>query len=132
MKKIFIQSNTFISRWTLLPDRKKEFMEIWEPLWRSHIDTMEEITHFVFYGWTRDPNVLLAIESYKSEAQLAELRKTEIFQSTVEKMLNCCSKPMEMELASGIDATDRSVFDLYPQGDSTVHPHGAYFGAIFL
>jgi quinol monooxygenase YgiN len=129
--QIFINSNTFVSRWKIRPDRREEFLSIWEPLWRNHIETMEAITHFVFYGWGRDPNELVAIESYRDEGLLAELRKTDAFQREVGRMLDCCSEPMIMELYSGLDA-DRSVFDLYPKGESQVHPKGAAQGTVFV
>ena len=132
MDKIHIKSNTFVSRFTIKPERRAEFLSIWEPLWRNHIDTMNSITHFVFYGWGRNENELVAIESYKDEDQLAELRKTPVFQELVGKLLDCCSKPMTMELFSGIE-TNREVFERYPQGTSKVHPAGkSGIGTIFL
>jgi quinol monooxygenase YgiN len=130
--KIHIKSNTFVSRFTIKPERRAEFLSIWEPLWRDHIDVMNAITHFVFYGWGRDGNELVAIESYKDEAQLAELRKTPKFQEIVGQLLDCCSKPMTMELFSGLE-TNRAVFDMYPKGPSKVHPAGkSGIGTVFL
>ena len=130
--KIHLKSNTFISRYTIKPERRADFLAIWDPLWRNHIDVMNEITHFVFYGWGRDENELVAIESYNDEGKLAELRKTEQFQQIVAQLLDCCSAPMTMELFSGLE-TDRSVFTAYPRGTSTVHPQGkSGIGTVFL
>ena len=128
---IFTHANIFISRWTVKPEKRAEFLAIFDPLWRNHIETMEQITNFVFYGWGRDPTEMVAIESYKDPSLLAELRKSEMFQAEVRKMLDCCSKPMTMELFGSYDG-DRSVFDDYPAGDSKVHPKGKSFGTLFL
>jgi quinol monooxygenase YgiN len=128
---IFTKSNVFISRWTVDPARREEFNALFDSLWRSHIEAMEQITHFVYYGWGRDPNVFVAIESYKDESLLAQLRKSEVFQVQVAKLLDCCSKPMTMELFGGLEG-DRSVFDIYPAGDSKVHPRGKTVGTVFL
>jgi quinol monooxygenase YgiN len=128
---IFTKSNVFISRWTVDPARRDEFIALFDSLWRGHIEAMEQITHFVYYGWGRDPNVMVAIESYKDESLLAELRKSGIFQVQVAKLLDCCSRPMTMELFSGLEG-GRSVFDLYPAGESQVHPRGTAFGTVFL
>jgi quinol monooxygenase YgiN len=132
MKGVIVtKANIFISRWFLRPERREEFLSIFEPLWRNHIATMEAITNFVFYGWSRDGNVLVAIESYRDENLLGELRKSPDFQREVARMLDCCSQTMTMELFSGLD-TDRSVFDIYAQGPSKVHPKGKEIGAVFL
>ena len=128
---IFTKHNLFISRYTVAPARRDEFIAIFDPLWRNHIETMEQITNFVFYGWGRDPNVMVAIESYRDEGLLAELRKNEMFQREVSRLLDCCTKPMSMELFSGLDI-GRAIFNAYPAGDSKVHPRGKEIGAVFL
>jgi len=129
--RIITKANTFVSRYRIRPERRDDFLAIWDPLWRNHIDQMEAITHFVFYGWGRDGNELVAIESYKDENLLAELRKSEVFQEKVAQLLDCCSEPMTMELFSGID-TDRSIFERYERGPSKVHPKGNQMGTVFL
>jgi hypothetical protein len=129
--RIITRANLFISRYTIKPERRADFLAIWDPLWRNHIDQMEAITHFVFYGWGRNNNVLVAAESYKDEKVLAELRKSKVFQEKVSQLLDCCSEPMTMELFSGID-TDRSIFDLYAEGPSKVHPKGKSVGTVFI
>jgi quinol monooxygenase YgiN len=128
---IFTKTNVFISRWTVKPERRAEFLSLFNSLWRGHIETMEQITHFVYYGWGRDPNVMVAIESYKDESLLAQLRKSDVFQTQVAKLLDCCSEPMTMELFGGLEG-DRSVFDIYAAGDSKVHPRGREVGTVFL
>lgn len=130
MSHIVTKSNCFIARWNIIPERKEEFVSIWEPLWNEHIDTMGMITNFAFFGWTRDPNVLVTIECYRDEMELAELRKSESFQILVARLMDCCSETVTIDLFSGIDA-DRSVFDLYPQGASKVHPAGRLVHAKF-
>lgn len=123
--------NLFISRWTIAPDRRADFLAIWGGLWRAHAGAIEVMTHFVYYGWARDPNQLVVLESYRDEAVVTELRKDEGFKQAVRAMLDCCSAPMTMELLSGMEG-DRSIFDLYPVGLSDVHPQDAAQPTIFL
>jgi hypothetical protein len=89
------------------------------------------MTHFVYYGWARDPNQLVVLESYRDEAVVTELRKDEGFRHAVRTMLDCCSAPMTMELLSGLEG-NRSIFALYPAGLSTVHPQDAAQPTLFL
>lgn len=129
--RIHTASNLFISRWTIAPARREEFLAIWDGLWRAHAGAIEVMTHFVYYGWARDPNQLVVLESYRDEAVVTQLRQDEGFKQAVRAMLDCCSAPMTMELLSGLEG-DRSIFDLYPAGPSTVHPQDAAQSTIFL
>ncbi|GEM_PF-1388005 len=129
--RIHTTPNLFISRWTIAPDRRADFLAIWDGLWRAHAGAIEVMTHFVYYGWARDPNQLVVLESYRDEAVVTKLRKDDGFKQAVRAMLDCCSAPMTMELLSGMEG-DRSIFDLYPVGLSTVHPQDAAQPTIFL
>ncbi|MGK2908221.1 MAG: putative quinol monooxygenase [Sphingobium sp.] len=129
--RIHTTPNLFISRWTIDPDKREAFLAIWDGLWRAHAGAIEVMTHFVYYGWGRDPNQLVVMESYRDEAVVTELRKDEGFKQAVRAMLDCCSAPMTMELLSGLDG-DRSIFDLYPAGPSAVHPLDAGQQTVFL
>lgn len=129
--RIHTRPNLFISRWTIEPARRDRFLEIWDGLWRAHADAIEVMTYFVYYGWARDPDQFVAIESYRDEAIVTELRKDENFRRAVRGMLDCSSAPMTMELISGMEG-DRSIFDLYPAGPSMVHPADARWQAVFL
>ena len=128
---IVTQSNIFISRYTIKPGQRDAFMAIFDPLWRNATAFMAENAHFVFYGFGRDPNVMVAIESYRNEEAVAAIRKTPEFKAFVGQMLDLCSEPMTMELFSGIEM-GAEVFDLYPAGLSAVHPQTAENHAVFL
>ena len=118
---VVTQSNLFVSKYTIKPGKRDEFLAIFNPLWQGAMAFMEENCHFVFYGFGRDPNVLVAIESYKSEDAVAAIRKTDAFAEIVAKMLDLCSAPMTIENFSGLDMAP-DVFALYPAGKSAVHP----------
>ncbi|RJG03197.1 hypothetical protein [Noviherbaspirillum sedimenti] len=125
------KSSAFISRFHVDPKRKDEFVRIFDSLWKPHLDFMNEQCNFVFYGWDRDEHIFYAIESYKDEELLKELRKSGVFQTQVSQLMDCCNAPMEMELARGMDS-DRSCFDFYKRGPSEVHPIGKNgLGAVF-
>ena len=128
---IVTQSNIFISRYTIKPGQRDAFMAIFDPLWRNATEFMAENAHFVFYGFGRDPNVMVAIESYRNEDAVAAIRKTPEFKAFVGQMLDLCSEPMTMELFSGIEM-GAEVFDLYPACLSAVHPQTAENHAVFL
>lgn len=128
---IITQSNLFVSRWTIKPDKREEFLAIFNPLWQNSTDFMQENANFVFYGFGRDPNVMVAIESYKNEGAVTALRETPVFQEFVGKMLDLCSAPMTMELFSGLNM-GAEIFDMYPAGKSTVHPRTAHNHAVYL
>ena len=41
---IFTRANVFISRWTVKPEKREEFISIFDPLWKNHIETMEQLS----------------------------------------------------------------------------------------
>ena len=128
---IITKSNLFVSRWTIKPDKREEFLAIFNPLWQNSVEFMQENANFVFYGFGRDPNVMVAIESYKNEAAVTAIRDTPRFKEFVSKMLDLCSEPMTMELFSGLEMGP-DIFDMYPAGQSTVHPTTDQNHAVFL
>lgn len=129
---ITTKSSAFISRFHVAPQRKEEFVKLFDSLWKPHVDFMNEQCNFVFYGWDRDAKIFYAIESYKDEELLKELRKSEAFQELVGQLMDCCDAPMEMELVAGMEG-DRSCFEFYQRGPSKVHPVGKNgLGAVFL
>jgi len=128
---IVTQSNLFVSRYTIKPGKREEFLAIFNPLWQNATEFMAENAHFVFYGFGRDPDVMVAIESYRNEEAVAAIRKTPEFKELVGKMLDLCSEPMTMELFNGLEA-GRAIFDMHPAGVSTVHPQTAENHAVFL
>jgi quinol monooxygenase YgiN len=128
---IVTRSNIFISRYTIKPGQRDAFMAIFDPLWRNATAFMAENAHFVFYGFGRDPDVMVAIESYRNEDAVAAIRETPEFKAFVGRMLDLCSAPMTMELFNGIEM-GAEVFDLYPAGVSAVHPRTAENHAVFL
>jgi quinol monooxygenase YgiN len=128
---IITQSNLFVSRWTIRPDKREAFLAIFNPLWRNSIDFMQENANFVFYGFGRDPNVMVAVESYKDEAAVTAIRETPRFKELVAQLLDLCSEPMTMELFSGLEMGPE-IFEMYPAGQSTVHPVTDRNHGIFL
>jgi quinol monooxygenase YgiN len=128
---IVTQSNIFISRYPIKPDKRDEFLAIFNPLWQNATEFMQENANFVFYGFGRDPNVMVAIESYKNEEAVNAIRKTDAFKQLVSQMLDLCSGPMTMELFNGLEMGP-DIFDVYAQGKSAVHPATATNYAEFL
>jgi quinol monooxygenase YgiN len=129
---IVISADAFVSTWTVQPERRAEFITLFNALWQGEAAQMAEVTNFVFYGWGRNPNEFVAIESWKSNDIVTAVRASDGFKTAVAALLDCCSKPMTMNLFSPWEGGDRSVFKHYPAGPSTVHPKGAEVGAVFL
>lgn len=113
-------ANCFISRYTVDPARRDEFLGAFADLLTFAGKFYDEDCNFAFHGWGRDPNEWVAIASWKSEEILARLRADPQFQEATLRMLGCCSAPMIMESFAGM-TKDRSVFDLYPTGRSRAH-----------
>lgn len=124
-------ANCFLSRFTVHPERRDEFVAALSDLLEFAGPWYEEGCNFAFHGWARNPNQWVAIASWKSEDILARLRETREFQSITARMLDCCSEDMTMEEFSGMKV-DRSVFDTYPQGRSEVHLPSGDVGVAFL
>lgn len=118
---IVTTANAFVSRWYVRPEQRADFVALFNQLWQGAAAQMGEVTNFVFYGWGRDPNEFVAIESWKSEDIVALVRESEGFKVTVAQLLSYCSQPMQMDAYSPWDG-DREVFGIYPAGRSQVHP----------
>lgn len=124
------ENGAFVCHFYLKPECREQFLAEFDALWRGSLDFMNENCNLVFYGFGRDPNEFVAIESYRNEAVVAELRASEQFQEIVGKLLGYCSKSMVLDIYSGLDA-DRSIFDLYPAGESKYHPRNGDVRGIF-
>ncbi len=123
--------NTFISRFTVDPDRREEFLEALEELCSHAEEWYKEGCHFAFQGWARDPNQWVAIACWKSEDYLDRMRATDWFMETQMRMLDCCTQAMVMEQISGMDH-DRDVFERYPKGSSQVHTKTKSLDVVFV
>lgn len=129
---IVIHANAFVSRYHIAQGQRDTFVERFNALWQADIPGLQAITNFVFYGWGRDDHEFVAIESWKDEAAIAAVRATGMFKVAVAGLLECCDRPMEMQLYAGMAAPSRDLFGTYPAGPSTVHPRAGEIGAVFL
>jgi hypothetical protein len=120
MAKWVHDANCFLSRYSVDPLRRNEFLAALDDLLAFAEAIYEEHCNFAFQGWSRNPNEWVAIASWKSEEILHWLRLQPEFQKATVAMLSCCSGPMVMENFSGMKK-DRGVFDVYPEGTSQVH-----------
>jgi len=122
-------SNLFISRWTIDPAKREEFLRIFNELYNAAKELLERETTACHYGWSRNENEFVAIEAWKNEATVAALRQSPEFEQMFGRMMACAAAPMKMELVNDL-ANDRSIFAAHPAGKSTVHPnvgHGTVF-----
>jgi quinol monooxygenase YgiN len=126
---IITEGECFISRFTLKPERRDEFLAMFTGLVENFRAAMGETTNFVFYGWSR-PGEFVAIESWKSPEIVAAVRADPGFVDLVGKLFDCCSAPMQMEIFNAMDS-DGSIFSRHPEGKSTVHPDVGV-GAVYL
>jgi quinol monooxygenase YgiN len=123
------EGDSFISRFTLKPERRDEFLAMFGGLVENFRAAMGETTNFVFYGWSRSGE-FIAIESWLSPEIVAAVRADPGFVDLVTQLLDCCSKPMQMEVFNAMNS-DGSIFTLHPAGKSTVHPDTGV-GAVFI
>lgn len=114
-------ASIFISRYQLKPERRDEFVRTLRSMYEAGREFIAKETNFVFYGFGRDPNEFVAIESWKNEAVVNALRASEDFKKGFAVLMSCASAPMEMELFRDWN-DDTSIFDTYPRGESRVHP----------
>lgn len=121
-------SSMFISRFSVAPDRKGDFLQRMAELYRLSKPILDVEASILYYGWSRTGQ-FVAVESYRDEDRLNEMRATEGFQAGFKGLMECCDGPMTLELFSGIDLEspalepDSRVFaELYPQGESKFHP----------
>ena len=112
---------TFIARFQLNPARREEFLRVHQGIVDTSGAFMEQEAHFTFYGWGRSENEFVAIEAWKREETLNNLRSNPAFVESVRKLLVCCSAPVEISLFVGTKSS-RALFDLYPAGVSGFHP----------
>ncbi|MET0544742.1 MAG: antibiotic biosynthesis monooxygenase family protein [Caulobacterales bacterium] len=127
---IIIEGDAFVSRYTVKPEKKEEFIALFNELWKSGEAQLREVTHFVFYGWSREDE-FVAIESWKSPEFVAAVRQSEEFKDVVSRLLSMCSKPMTMEAFNGMNS-DGYIFKQHPKGASTVHPKAGDIGVLYL
>ena len=126
---VTLENSAFVARFPVLPEKREEFLSIFDALWRGSLEFMNEQCNFVFYGWDRSNTWFYTIESYKDENMLDQLRQSDVFQSTVKTLLSCCSQDMEFQLLRGMDM-DEAVFQKYPAGASQVHPKAGDVGVM--
>jgi quinol monooxygenase YgiN len=131
MSKWIRENNVFLSRFTVEPSRRQEFLAALEELCANANHWYEEGCTFAFQGWARNPNQWVAIACWKSEEYLDRMRETPWFMDCQKRMLDCCSEPMTMEQFSGMDH-DREVFSRYPTGSSPVHTKTKSLDVVFL
>ncbi len=121
--------NLFISRWTIDPAKREEFLAIFNELYTAAQDLLARETTAYHYGWCRNQNEFVAIEAWKNEGTVAALRQSPEFKEIFTRMMACATAPMRMELITDL-SDERSVFAMHPAGRSTVHPpvgHGTVF-----
>jgi quinol monooxygenase YgiN len=131
MAKWIRETNCFISRFTIDPVRREEFVAALDELCVNAGPWYEKGCNFAFQGWARNPNQWVAIASWKSEEFLNEMRQTDWFKDCQLRMLDCCVEPMTMENISGMNE-DRRVFDIQPPGSSKVHMKTKSLDVVFL
>ena len=112
--------------------KRDEFVRTLKAMYEGGKEFIEQQTWFCFYGFGRDPNEFVAVESWKDENVVAALRKTPEFQQGFAALMSCVSAPMEMELFRGWDDPNSKLFELYPRGVSQVHAKTGEFPTVFL
>lgn len=124
-------ASVFISRYQLKPEKRDEFVRALRAMYEGGRDFIRQETHFVFYGFGRVPNEFVAIESWKSEATVNALRASEDFKKGFAVLMSCAAAPMELEMFRDWDDA-ASVFDLYPRGESRLHPKVNGLATVFV
>ena len=121
--------NAFFTRFPVDPAKREKFIGLVNELCAFAGPFYDRGCAFAFQGWSRDPNEWIVVASW-DETVVQELRATADFQRINAGMLDCCVGPMIMEQFAGMD-TDRSVYDIYPAGNSKVHMPGKTQEVIF-
>lgn len=114
--------NMFSVRWKVDPARREEFLELFEHVCQEAVPFYRRGCVFAFQGWARDPNEFVVFASWDDDVAM-ELRGVPEFQENNRKLLDCCTEPVIMEQFSGMNK-DRSIFDAFPAGKSSVHHFG--------
>jgi quinol monooxygenase YgiN len=125
-------NSCFVARFHVKPEKRAEFLAIFDKLWKDSLDFMNAQCNFVYYGWDRTDGWFYTIESYKDEAMLDGLRQSDVFQTTVGTLLSMCDRNMEFQLLRGMDSGEdgKANFDKYPAGPSQVHPKAGDIGVV--
>lgn len=114
-------ASLFIGRFAVDPARREEFLKVFREIAAATEPLLKEATTVLYWGWTRDDAEFLTIESWRDEATVNALRATDDFKQAYARMMSCCTGPMRIELVRPMEG-GREVFDLYPRGQSAVHP----------
>lgn len=114
--------NMFSVRWKVDPARREEFLQIFDAVCGQARPFYERGCVFAFQGWARDPNEFVVFASWDEDVA-AELRLVPEFQEYNRQLLDLCTEPVQMEQFAGM-ATDRSIFEAFPAGKSSVHKFG--------
>jgi quinol monooxygenase YgiN len=130
LRPIVIDASMFAAHFYVKPDQRDLFITRFNALWQADVETLKAAVNFVFYGWGRDPNEFVAIESWKDDDVTTAVRKTDFFQEKVGELLSLCSKPMLVELYSGMNSS-RQIFVDLPAGESRVHPRAGEICGVF-
>jgi quinol monooxygenase YgiN len=121
LRPIVIDASAFVAHFYVKPDQREAFIQKFNALWQADVAGLQESVNFVFYGWGRDKNEFVAIESWKDDAVTAATRRSDFFQQKVGELFTLCRKPMLLELYTGMDF-HRQIFADLPAGESQVHP----------
>lgn len=130
LRPIVIDASAFVAHFYVKADFRDRFVEKFNALWQADVARLQASINFVFYGWGRDQNEFVAIESWKDDAVTAELRRSDFFQERVGELLSFCHKPMLVELYTGMEF-GRELFVDLPAGESKVHPRAGEICGIF-
>lgn len=124
-------ASLFISRFQLKPEKRDEFVRTLKTMYEGASDLIRKETNCVFYGFGRNPNEFVAIESWKSEDTVNALRASEEFKKGFTALMSCVVAPMKLEIFRDWN-DDASVFALYPVGESKLHPKVNGLATLFV
>ena len=114
----------FISRFKLIPSKRQEFLDAHRSETANAADFLDKYANFFFFGFGRNENEWVSIESWKDEEAVDQLRASPAFKQIAKRMLDCLSAPAEISVYAGEDGP-LTALDKYPIGLSKVHPHDA-------
>ena len=124
MGKITTVGVVCISRFQLIPSKRQEFLDAHRSSMVNAEDFINKHANFFFFGFGRNENEWVSIESWKDEEPLDQLRASPAFKQTAKRMLDCLSAPAEISVYAGEDGP-LTALDKYPVGLSKVHPQDA-------
>ena len=114
--------NIFSTRFHVDPTKREDFLRTFMEMCTVARAYYDRGCKFAFQGWARDPNEFVVFASWDEDV-VQELREEPEFKRLTAALLDYCDAPNIMEQFSGMDI-DRSVFDIYPAGASSVHKAG--------